>query len=80
MPHITVKVSDELFQHARLVAARRNMTVSALVRAFLTTVEKDPASGGEDNQFFQQLFPPQREKGIQADFMRLMQQARSMRR
>jgi hypothetical protein len=80
MPHITVKVSEELFQHARLAAARRNMTVSALLRAFLTTIENEPAKGADDNQVFHRLFPPQREKSIEADFFRLMYQARGVRR
>ncbi len=38
MPNITVQVSDELYQHARLSAARRNMTVSALIRGLLLTL------------------------------------------
>ena len=42
MPNITIQVSEELYQHARLSAARRNMSVSAMIRALLPTTEKDP--------------------------------------
>ncbi|WP_058188035.1 CopG family transcriptional regulator [Terracidiphilus gabretensis] len=43
MPNITIQVSDELYQHARLAAARRNMSVSAMIRALLLTTQNDPA-------------------------------------
>ena len=35
MPKITVSVGNEIYQRARVVAAERGSSVSALVRAFL---------------------------------------------
>ena len=74
MPHITIKVSDELLQHTRRAAANRNMTVSALLRAFLTTLDKAPAQGRTDNQLFHHYFPQQPEKSINLEVLRLVQQ------
>ena len=36
MRNITVSVDDETYRHARIVAAHRDTSVSALVREFLT--------------------------------------------
>jgi hypothetical protein len=73
MPHITIKVSDELLQHARLASARRNMTVSALLRAFLTTLDKAPSEDRSDSHLFNRYFPPQPEKSMSIEELRLAQ-------
>ena len=58
MPNITIQVSDELYQHARLAAARRNMTVSAMIRALLLTTQKDPIQAVPQGQAFEDRFRP----------------------
>jgi hypothetical protein len=74
MPHIGLKVSNELYQHARLSAARRNMSVSLLLRNFLTTLDKTPIDGKEDSQSFDKYFPPQPEQGMSVEYLRLLHQ------
>jgi hypothetical protein len=37
MKNITVTVTDEIYRHARMWAARENTTVTSLVRKFLET-------------------------------------------
>lgn len=45
MKNITVTVDDSLYHRARVRAAERQTTISALVRAFLVRlVEEEPAS------------------------------------
>ena len=56
MPNITIQVSEELYQHARLSAARRNMTVSALLRALLLTLPQDPGQETPEGQRFEDRF------------------------
>ena len=74
MPHIGLKVSDELYQHARLAAARRNMSVSVLLRTFLITLDKAPVDAKQDSQSFDKHFPPQQEKSMSLEYFRLVQQ------
>ncbi len=42
MRNITVSVSDELYQRARISAACRYLTVTALVRRFLESLDEFP--------------------------------------
>ena len=58
MPNITIQVSDELYQHARLAAALRNMSVSALIRALLLTIQKDPGQPIPPGHAFEDRFRP----------------------
>jgi hypothetical protein len=74
MPHIGLKVSDELYQHARLAAARRNMSLSLLMRNFLTTLDQTPAEGKDDSQFFNGYFPPMPQRNMAAEYLRLARQ------
>lgn len=43
MANITVRVSDDVYRRARVHAARNDTSVSALVAAFLTSLEEDDA-------------------------------------
>lgn len=45
MKNITVTVSDETYRNARICAARRDASVSALVRDFLDTLLTSPYAG-----------------------------------
>jgi hypothetical protein len=45
MKNITVTVSDELYRHARMWAARENTTVTSLVRKFLES-PREPSFPG----------------------------------
>ena len=74
MPHITIKVSPELLEHTRRAAANRNLTVSALLRNFLTTMNNEPAKGRNDREVFDRYFPPQKETTLDIEFRRLVQQ------
>jgi hypothetical protein len=56
MPNITIQVTDELYQHARLSAARRNMTVSALLRALLLTLQQRPEETAPKGEAFDDHF------------------------
>jgi hypothetical protein len=56
MPNITIQVTDELYQHARLSAARRNMTVSALLRALLLTLQQRPEETAPKGETFDDHF------------------------
>ncbi len=47
MKNITVSVPDDVYRQARVKAAERDSTVSAVVRDFLTRF----ASTGEDSEF-----------------------------
>jgi hypothetical protein len=42
MRHITVCVTDEIYHHARLCAARRDLSVSALVRKYFESLRESP--------------------------------------
>jgi hypothetical protein len=44
MRDITACISDELYPHARLCAARRDLTVSARVRKFFESLRELPHS------------------------------------
>jgi len=44
MRHITVCVSDEIYHHARLCAARRDLSASALVREFFASLTELPSN------------------------------------
>jgi hypothetical protein len=58
MPNITIQVTDELYQHARVAAACRNMTVSALMRTLLTTIDQQPNTNQPDGRKFERMFSP----------------------
>ena len=57
MRNITIQVSDEIYHHARVTAASRNMSVSALFRTFILTLEKQPDPSRPDNKKFMEMFP-----------------------
>lgn|GEM_PF-6362093 len=57
MPNITIQVSDDIYHHARAAAASRNMSVSALFRALILTLEKHPNPNQPDGKRFQEYFP-----------------------
>ncbi len=42
MKNITITVNDDLYRHARICAAHRNITVTELVRSFLMGLETVP--------------------------------------
>jgi hypothetical protein len=42
MPNITLSISAELYHHARICAARRDLSISALVRKFLQSLMEKP--------------------------------------
>ena len=67
MPNITIQVSDELYQHARLAAARRNMSVSAMIRALLLTTQKDPTRAVPQGQTFEDRFRPLGEFSVELE-------------
>jgi hypothetical protein len=67
MPNITIQVSEELYQHARLSAARRNMTVSALVRALLLTLQQRPEETTAKGESFDDRFKTMPEFSIQRE-------------
>ncbi|MGA2251796.1 hypothetical protein [Terracidiphilus sp.] len=67
MPNITIQVSDELYQHTRLAAAKRNMTVSAMIRALLLTTRKDPAEAIPQGRTFEDRFRPLGEFSVELE-------------
>jgi hypothetical protein len=48
MKNITVTVDDEIYRQARIVAAERNQTVTALVREYLQSLQPAQASHEEN--------------------------------
>ena len=48
MKNITVSVDEETYRRARIVAAERNASVSALVRDYLRSLGAATAEGGDD--------------------------------
>jgi hypothetical protein len=57
MRNITIQLTDEVYHHARVAAASRDMSVSALFRAFILTLEKQPDPNRSDEKRFKQMFP-----------------------
>lgn len=50
MKNITITVNEDLYRHARLCAAHRNITVTALIRSFLMDLETVPGSSPRTDQ------------------------------
>jgi hypothetical protein len=80
MRNLTIQLSDELYQHARRSASNRNLTLSALLRNFLTTLDQEPAENKNDSGLFNQLFPQQQQMNMKLEYMRLAQAMRTQRR
>ena len=80
MRNITVQVTDELYQHARRSASNRNLSISALVRNFLTTLDQAPAENRSDSALFHQLFPQQPQMNINVEVLRLARDLAARRR
>ena len=57
MRNITIQLSDEIYHHARVAAASRNMSVSALFRTFILSLEKQPDPSRPDGEKFARMFP-----------------------
>ena len=58
MRHITVCVTDKLYHHARLCAARRDLSVSALVRKFFESLRESPRNNyGDGDPYAEQGTP-----------------------
>ena len=57
MRNITIQVTDDIYHHARIAASARNMSVSALFRALILTLEKQPDPNNPDGARFQKCFP-----------------------
>jgi hypothetical protein len=57
MRNITIQLTDEVYHHARVAAAARNMSVSALFRNFILTLEKEPTPNRPDHRKFLDMFP-----------------------
>ncbi|WP_058186688.1 hypothetical protein [Terracidiphilus gabretensis] len=57
MRNITIQVTDDVYHHARVTAASRNMSVSALFRTLILTLEKQPDPSRPDNKKFMEMFP-----------------------
>jgi hypothetical protein len=58
MRNITIQVTDEIYHHARVAAASRNMSVSALFRSLIITLQKQPDPARADGKKFTEMFPP----------------------
>ena len=58
MPNITVTVSKELYYETRIIAARRESTVTALVREFLEDIVNSPSFFMGYNSFAGTPYPP----------------------
>jgi hypothetical protein len=56
--NITIAVSEEAFHHARLCAAYRHVTVSALLRSFIESLHSFPDSGFDSPGIDTPLPPP----------------------
>ena len=67
MPNITIQVTDELYQHARLSAVRRNMTISALLRALLLTLQQRPEETTPEGQSFDDNFKTMPEFSVEQE-------------
>ena len=50
MKNITITVHEDLYRHARLCAAHRNITVTELIRSFLTGLETVPGRRARTDQ------------------------------
>ena len=57
MRNITIQVTDEIYHHARVAAASRNMSVSALFRTFIITLQNQPDPDRADSKKFTEMFP-----------------------
>ena len=79
MPNITIQVSHELYQHARRAASNRNLSVSALLRNFLTTLDQAPSENRNDSDFFHQCFPQKPQTNMSMELQRLAREM-AMRR
>jgi len=53
MKNVTLSLDDKTYQHARIAAARRNQSLSALVREYLQSLARD---SGEDRSRVERLF------------------------
>jgi len=53
LKNVTLSLDDKTYQRARIEAARRNQSLSALVRAFLQSLSRD---AGEERSRRQRLF------------------------
>ena len=80
MRNLTIQLSDELYQHARRSASNRNLSISALVRNFFTTLDQQPAEGKNDSDLFNQLFPQKPQMDMKLEYIRLVQSMRAQRR
>ena len=80
MRNLTIQLSDELYQHARRSASNRNLSISALVRNFFTTLDQQPAEGKNDSDLFNQLFPQKPQMDMKLEYMRLVHSMRAQRR
>lgn len=64
MKNVTLSLDDQTYQRARIEAARRNQSLSALVRTFLQSLTQD---SGEDRNRRQRLFAAlDRSRGFRA--------------
>ena len=79
MPNITIQVTDELYQHARRAASNRNLSVSALLRNFLTTLDQSPAENRNDSDLFNQCFPQKPQTNMRVEMLRLARDMRTSR-
>lgn len=79
MRNLTIQLSDELYQHARRSASNRNLSLSALVRNFLTTLDQQPSENKNDSDLFNQLLPQQPQMNIKLEYIRLVQDIQAMR-
>ncbi len=57
MRNFTIQVTDEVYRYARVAAANRSMSVSALFRAFILALEKEPRPDQHDHEKFLKMFP-----------------------
>ncbi len=57
MRNVTIQLTDDVYHHARIAAASRNMSVSALFRTFILSLEKQPDPSRPDGEKFKEMFP-----------------------